>query len=156
MAKTPQIPLAEVMKAIDKKDRQWYNRLTVEQKKAFSAWMMMRYASTVRGSKAPDYLWMVNECINHKFSDISKNHPELQWLLFTVCGQGKLENHEYIKPPNARKKKNKVFEALSDLFPHLKNDEIELMLALNSLEEIKQYMIDYGMLDTEVKEIFKK
>ena len=47
MAKKPQIPLAEVMKAIDKKDRGWYNRLSAEQKKAFSAWMMMRYASSV-------------------------------------------------------------------------------------------------------------
>ena len=40
MAKKPQIPLQEVMRAIDKKDRQWYVNLTDEQKKAFSAWMM--------------------------------------------------------------------------------------------------------------------
>ena len=45
MAKKPQIPLQEVMKAIDKKDRGWYNRLDAERKKAFSPWMMMKYAS---------------------------------------------------------------------------------------------------------------
>ena len=37
MAKAPQIPLTEVMKAIDKKDRGWYNKLSDEKKKAFSA-----------------------------------------------------------------------------------------------------------------------
>ena len=73
MPKKPQIPLAEVMKAIDKKDRDWYNKLNAEQKKAFSPWMMMRYASSVQGN-ASDYVWMVNELVNHKFTDVSK-HP---------------------------------------------------------------------------------
>ena len=45
--KTPAIPLKDVMSALDKKDKNFYNRLTSEQKKAFSAWMMMRYSSSV-------------------------------------------------------------------------------------------------------------
>ena len=47
MAKKPQIPLKDVMAAIDKKDRNFYNRLNDDQRKAFSAWMMMRYCSSV-------------------------------------------------------------------------------------------------------------
>ena len=43
MAKKPQIPLKDIMAAIDKKDRNFYNNLSHEGKKAFSAWMMMRY-----------------------------------------------------------------------------------------------------------------
>jgi hypothetical protein len=154
MAKKPQIPLQEVMKAIDKKDRQWYVNLTDEQKKAFSAWMMMRYASTVRGNRSIDYLYLVNECVNRKFSDVSK-HPELQWLLFTVCGSGKVENHEYIKPPNTRKKKNKVALAVSELMPHLKSDELDLFLSLNTKDDLKDFMISAGMQDKEIKEVFK-
>jgi len=150
MAKKPQIPLQEVMRAIDKKDRQWYVNLTDEQKKAFSAWMMMRYASTVRGNRSIDYLYLVNR----KFSDVSK-HPELQWLLFTVCGSGKVENHEYIKPPNTRKKKNKVALAVSELMPHLKSDELDLFLLLNTKDDLKDFMISAGMQDKEIKEVFK-
>tara|TARA_B100000902_G_scaffold399876_1_gene473267 strand:- start:7567 stop:8034 length:468 start_codon:yes stop_codon:yes gene_type:complete len=152
--KAPKIPLNEVMRAIDKKDRGWYTKLSQEQKKAFSAWMMMRYASCVRGNMAADYLYMVNETVNNRFSDVSK-HPELQWLLFTVAGCGKPQNHEYIKPPNTRKKKNKVFNAMSELFPHLKSDEVELMLNINTKDELKQFATDSGMPDKEVKEIFK-
>ena len=63
MAKKPQIPLAEVMRAIDKKDRGWYNKLTPEQKKAFSPWMMMRYASSVQGKLAGHYLVMINDLL---------------------------------------------------------------------------------------------
>ena len=154
MAKTPQIPLSDVMKAIDKKDRTWYNRLSDEKKKAFSAWMMMRYASSVQGSCAPDYLWMVNELVNHKFSDVSK-HPELQWLLFTAAGNGKIQNHPYIKPPNSKRKKNKRSQFISDSMPHLKQDEIELILSINTDDDLKEFARSSGMSDKDIKELFK-
>lgn len=154
MAKAPQIPLSDVMKAIDKKDRTWYNKLSDEKKKAFSAWMMMRYASSVQGSSAPDYLWMVNELVNHKFSDVSK-HPELQWLLFTAAGSGKVQNHPYIKPPNSKRKKNKRSQFISDSMPHLKQDEIDILLSINSDDDLKEYARATGMSDKDIKELFK-
>ena len=155
MPKKPQIPLAEVMKAIDKKDRGWYNKLSAEQKKAFSAWMMMRYASSVQGSSAPDYIWMVNELVNHKFTDVSK-HPEFQWLLMTAAGSGKVQHHPYIKPPNSRKKKSKRGEFVSNVLPHLKADEIELFLSLNNDDSLKELALANGYEDKEIKDIFKK
>ena len=154
MAKAPQIPLSDVMKAIDKKDRTWYNKLSDEKKKAFSAWMMMRYASSVQGSSAPDYLWMVNELVNHKFSDVSK-HLELQWLLFTAAGSGKVQNHPYIKPPNSKRKKNKRSQFISDSMPHLKQDEIDILLSINSDDDLKEYARATGMSDKDIKELFK-
>ena len=67
MAKKPQIPLKDIMAAIDKKDRNFYNKLSDEGKKAFSAWMMMRYCSSVQGKNAADYIFMTNECVNYHF-----------------------------------------------------------------------------------------
>ena len=46
MAKIPLVQVKDVMRALDKKDRNFYVNLSVEQKKAFSTWMMMRYASS--------------------------------------------------------------------------------------------------------------
>jgi hypothetical protein len=153
--KDPAIPLKDVMSAIDKKDRGFYNRLTDEQKKAFSAWMMMRYASSVQGRNAAHYLFMVNELVNKNFSDVSK-HPELQWLLLSAAGSGKVEFHPYIKPPNSKKKKDKVSEFLSSIYPHFKSDEIEMLLLLNSKEELKQLAEAHGYDDKSIKDIFGK
>ena len=75
----------------------------------------MRYASSVQGN-ASDYVWMVNELVNHKFTDVSK-HPELQWLLMTAAGSGKVQHHPYIKPPNSRKKKSKRGDFCRSNFP---------------------------------------
>ena len=154
MAKKPQIPLADVMLAIDRKNRAWYDNLSDEQVKAFSAWMMMRYASSVQGPNAASYLFMVNECVNKNFMDLSK-HPELQWLLFTLCGSGKKEYHPYIKPPGSRKKKNKVGEWLSEMYPLMKADEIAMLLEINDKDDLKALARENGMTDKEIKELFK-
>lgn len=153
--KQPSIPLKSVMAALDKRDRDWYNSLTAEQKKSFSAWMMMRYASSVQGKHSAHYIFMVNELVNKNFSDISK-HPELQWLLLSACGAGKVEFHPYIKPPNSRKKKDKVTEFLSELYPHLKADEIELLIAVNDKSDLKQKAQDHGYDDKTIRDIFGK
>ena len=154
MAKKPQIPLADVMLAIDRKRHDWYDNLNDEQKKAFSAWMMMRYASSVQGGNAASYLFMVNECVNKNFMDLSK-HPELQWLLFTLCGSGKKEFHPYIKPPTSRKKKNKVAEWLSGQYPLMKADEITMLMQINDTDDFKSLAKEAGMTDKEIKELFK-
>ncbi len=154
MAKKPQIPLADVMLAIDRKRRDWYDNLNDEQKKAFSAWMMMRYASSVQGGNAASYLFMVNECVNKNFMDLSK-HPELQWMLFTLCGSGKKEFHPYIKPPTSRKKKNKVAEWLSGQYPLMKADEINMLMQINDTDDFKSLAKEAGMTDKEIKELFK-
>ena len=155
MAKKPQIPLKDVMAAIDKKDRNFYNRLNDDQKKAFSAWMMMRYCSSVQGRDAANYIYLTNELVNFQFMEVSK-HPELQWLLLSACGTGKIQFHPYLKPPNAKKKKNKVSEFLYGLYPHSKPEDIELMIKLNTNEELKALAYDYGYDDKTIKDIFGK
>lgn len=153
--KAPAIELKDVMGAVDKKNRNFYNNLSDEQKKAFSAWMMMRYASSAQGSAGAHYLFMVNELVNKHFSDISK-HPELQWLLMSACGTGKMEFHPYIKPPNGRRKKDKISEFLSSVFPLLKPDEIDLIRNINSVEDLKGLAEAHGLSDKDIAEIFGK
>jgi hypothetical protein len=153
--KAPAIALKDIMAAVDKKDRGFYNRLTTEQKKAFSAWMMMRYCSSVQGRDAANYIYLTNELVNFQFMEVSK-HPELQWLLLSACGVGKIQFHPYLKPPNAKKKKNKISEFLYGLYPHSKPEDIELMIKLNSNNELKALAYDYGYDDKTIKDIFGK
>lgn len=154
MASKAQIPLNEVMGAIDTRNHDWYENLDDEKRKSFSAWMMMRYASSVEGQLGPLYLYYVNECVNQHFSDISK-HPELQWKLLATCGRGKKARHYYVKPPSSRKKKDRVAEFLSSVFPHLKNDEIDMLKEMNTTSELKKLAIENGYTDKEIKEIWK-
>ena len=155
MPKKPQIPLKEIMAAIDKKERNFYNNLSDEQKKAFSAWMMMRYCSSVQGRDAANYIYMTNELVNYQFSEVSK-HPELQWLLLSACGVGKIQFHPYLKPPNSRKKKNKIFEFIYNIYPHMKAEDINNMIDINTKEELTEFAVAHGYDDKTIKDIFGK
>jgi len=153
MANKEKLPIKDILYAIDKKDRQWYNKLPPEKKKLFNAWLLMRYVSTVQGKSELHYIYFTNLLINQNFEEISK-HPELQWLLLTAVGTGKVETHNYIKPPTAKKKKDRVSEFLYSVYPHMKTDEIALIKTLNTAEQLKQLARDNGLDDKQIKDIF--
>lgn len=154
-AKKPAIPLNDIMLALDTKNRQYYSTLTPEQQKSFSAWLLMRYTSSVQGQNNAQYLIMTNELLNKNFSDIS-GHPELQWLLMSACGSGKKEYHPYIKPPNARRRRDPIFDMLNTIYPSMKNDEIAMLIELNTMDELRELAISHGYDDKAIQEIFGK
>jgi len=117
--------------------------------------MMMRYCSSVQGRDAANYIFMTNELVNYQFMEVSK-HPELQWLLLSACGVGKIQFHPYLKPPNSKKKKNKVTEFLYELNPHMKAEDIQILVDLNTKEELQQLAQEHGYDDKSIKDIFGK
>ena len=149
------LPLNDVLNAIDRRDFDWYNNLSDDMKKKWSSWLFVRYTSSVKGSGATDALLNTNEFVNKYYTDLYK-HEELMWKLMCLTGSGKKQFHEWIKPPTSTKKKDKVSEFISETFPHMKSDEIELYRKLNSDDDIKRMAIDMGMLDKDVDEIFGK
>jgi hypothetical protein len=151
--KEPAIPLREMLKAVDTNDFNFYSRLSTEQKKSFSAWMAMRYASAAQGNAAYHYLLMVNDIVNRDFSAL-KGHPELQWKLLCVCGIGQPTFHPWIAPGKKRKR-SKVQAFLGERFPQLSNSEIDTLEQLNSKNDIRKLAEDFGMQDKDIDELFK-
>jgi hypothetical protein len=150
-----QLPIKDMLRAIDKKDRAWYNNLSAEEQKSFNAWLLMRYVSTVQGKSEKHYLYFTNLLVNQNFSDSSK-HPELMWLLLTAAGSGRVETHNYIKPPTSRKKRDRVSVFLLSVYPHLKHDEIALIQELNTTDDLRQLAKNHGFDDEKIREIFGK
>jgi len=144
------------MGAIDTRDCDFWDSLNEEQQKKFSAWIYMRYASGCE-SKIPEinqhYLQMVNAFVNVNFNDL-RHHPQLQLQLLCLAGIGKKQYHPWMKPPKGSKK-DKLTQWLSDQFPHLKNDEIELFKSMNTAEDYVQLAEDLGYTDKQIKELFK-
>ena len=115
----------------------------------------MRYCSSVQGRDAANYIYMTNELVNYQFSEVCK-HPELQWLLLSACGVGKIQFHPYLKPPNSRKKKNKIFEFIYSIYPHMKAEDINNMIDINTKEELTEFAVAHGYDDKTIKDIFGK
>lgn len=144
-----------MLNAIDNNDLEFYNNLNEDQKKEFSPWVAMRFASSAAGGNVVSsfYLMMVNELVNKNFNDLYK-YPALQWKLLACCGAGQKIYHPWIKPPKGVKK-NKLESLISKTYPGANYDEIQMMLELNTDAELKQLAKEMGYDDKEIKDLFK-
>jgi hypothetical protein len=148
MAKDNTGPLAigNEMRQFDRKNREFYDSLTPEEQKKFSPYLMIRWGSAVEGSADLQqyYLMATNERLNRYFFDLSKNHRKLQWLLATTVSPGLgSHRHKWI-PPRKKSGDSKHRRRIEELFPHLRDDELDVLAKINTPEEIDQYIQDLG------------
>jgi len=149
------LPLNRVLGAMDRKQKDFYDSLTDEEKKAFSAFLMNRYASSVKGNPALQEWWLIatNKRVNTNFFDLAK-HPKLQWLLLTTASPGMgTAFHEWIPHKKKDAVNNKVLKTLKTLYPFAKEDELELMATINTTSDIKTHLENMGYDKKEIKEL---
>ena len=144
------------MAQLDLRNRGFYDELNDEERKKFSTYLMLRWGSVVNGIPELQqyYLQAMNERVNKRFFDINK-HPKLQWLLLTTISpnMGK-HRHEWIAY-SGKTAKNKRAQKLIELYPHIKNDEAELLSQTISDEQYKSMLIERGYSDKEIKDALK-
>jgi hypothetical protein len=134
------------MAVFDCKDRDFYDGLTAEEKKKFSNFLMIRYGSSVQGSRELQefYLIATNERLNKHFFAINR-HPKLQWLCATTVSPGMgPQRHQWIAPKKKEPGATGVRKQLAELYPHLKDDELELMSEINTKKDIDAYLKQLG------------
>jgi len=135
------------MACFDRKDRDFYDNLTDDEKKKFSNFLMIRWGSSVNGSKEMQeyYLIATNERLNKHFFNISK-HPKLQWLCATTVSPGMgVQRHNWISLKKKEAGVNSIRKQLGELFPHLEDDSLDLMATLNTQKDINEYLKKLGL-----------
>lgn len=142
------------MSQFDRKNREFYDQLTDEEKKKFSPYLMIRYGATVSGSSDLQayYLMSCNERLNKNFFDVNTSqHKKLQWLLATTVSPGMgNQYHQWIKL-GKKASDNKNIKFLRELHPHLKEDDLKLMAELNDKDDLKDYARGLGWADKDIK-----
>jgi hypothetical protein len=142
--------------AIDLGAKDLWENFTEEQRKQISFYLLNRYASSIKTTdrEAQELaIFKTNEYFNKHFFSLSK-HPKLLWYL--VCMTGNAEKKIYFHEWIGFKKKdgdNKIIKVLEQLFPHLKDDELELMAKITDKNDIKTYARELGMSDDEIKKL---
>ena len=134
------------MAVFDRKDRTFYDSLTIDEKKKFSNFLMIRYGSSVQGGRDLQefYLISTNERLNKHFFTINR-HPKLQWLCATTVSPGMgTQRHTWIAPKKKESGAGSIKKQLSELFPHLKDDELEVLAEINTKKDIEAYVKALG------------
>lgn len=142
----------EALAAIDKKDYGYYDRLTEEQKKKFTPYMLIVWASNVKGNRDLQnyYVQSVNHYANKYYLDenITK-HPKLQWLMLCAAspGMGK-QFHQWI--PQIKEKVSKLKEQAKHkdikdyykkVYPKTEDDVINEIATLFVQQQHKKYRV---------------
>jgi hypothetical protein len=134
------------MAQFDCKNRRFYDELTDEERKKFSNYLMIRWGSAVQGSAELQefYLIATNERLNKHFFAINR-HPKLQWLCATTVSPGMGTNrHQWIAPKKKEGSTSAIRKQLAELFPTLKNDELDVMSAITTKKELDSYLQKLG------------
>ena len=149
------INIAQEMRAVDKKDREFYDNLTDEERKQFSTYLMIRWSSCIACNSSEleqYYLLATNERLNKNFFAVPKEHDKLNWLATTTISPGcGTQRHEWISAPKKATANGKIEKFLTAHFPELNPEDITLMASLNDLKSIKEYAKDLGMMPDQIK-----
>jgi hypothetical protein len=134
------------MAQFDRKNRKFYDELTPEERRKFSTYLMIRWGSCVQGSRELQefYLIATNERLNKHFFSLSR-HPKLQWLLATTVSPDLgTQRHQWIAPKKKEANFSGIKKQLAELYPHMKDDEIELMARINTKKDIDEHLKSMG------------
>jgi hypothetical protein len=134
------------LNALDKKDYNYFENLTEEQKRKFVPYMMTHWMSAIKGNgdlqgyylRSVDYHANVN-----LFNEYVQKHPKLQWLMLCAAspGLGK-QFHQWIPHLSAKvsnlkepAKLKDVKEYFSKVYPKADSTDLE--------EYAKQFVVDH-------------
>ena len=134
------------MRQLDTKNRDFYDELTSEEKKKFSTFLMLRWGSCVDGAQELQeyYVQSCNHYLNKHFFTNNK-HPKLQGLCATAMSPGMgAMRHNWIAAKKKEPGASSIRKQLVELFPHYKDDEIEVLSKIVTKKEIDVYIRDHG------------
>jgi hypothetical protein len=152
------IPLKEVLIAVDLKAKNLWDDIDDEQRKALKSelWILNRYVSNVKSSNVDaqkHFVFMVNECFNKHWFTLQK-HPKLLWQLLCLCSLDgeKTFFHEWIG--HSKKKTSGKREALlREIYPNMKDDDLETLLEINSDVDFRDIAREMGWAEKDVKNL---
>ena len=142
------LSIANEMAQFDSKNRQFFDELTDEERKKFSPFLMIRYGSSVSGSRDLQefYLIATNERLNKRFFAVNTTqHKKLQWLMATTVSPGLGGfRHNWISPKKKESTNTAVRKQLAELFPDYKDDELDLLAEITTKKELDTYLQELG------------
>ena len=150
---TAKLDIKRELNAVDQKNYEFYDKLTDEERKAFSPYILMRYTASVQGDRDTQewFLERTNEMVNKNHWDLSKNHKALLWNLFAATGAGVNCYHPYLAA-GKKEKANKIEKLLVELYPAMKMNEIKMLAKMMDKNDIKELFDKMGFDKKQRKE----
>lgn len=139
------LDLKRELAAVDLRNKDFYDKLTDEEKKSFNPYILMRFVSNVDGDADLQewFVLMTNELVNKNHWTLSKNHKGLLWKLYAGVGAGVKAFHPYLAASKAEKV-NKLESLIAELNPTMKMSDVKLLTSLMDKNDIEDLFDKLG------------
>lgn len=148
------LPLNEIFMAMDMDAKGAFDEWSDEERKELNFWLLNRYASSVAGSRDAKE-WAVvstNEYYNKNWNILGTRHPKLQWQLLCATHNASRKSRQHVWQGLKQKGGDvKIVKWLKEMFPNMKEDEVNLLATISTKQELKQYAEDHGLDKKDVK-----
>ena len=142
MAKTSKLDIFKMLGAVDRKEYTFYDNLSDDERKGFSAFLGLKWGANVSGNNLAQHYYLVsmNNYANKHLFDINK-HPKLQWLTLVAGSPNFGEyRHEWLgtKKQSSSKVKNDIKKRLMEIYPLYKEEDIDVLGTMITKKDLKK------------------
>ena len=141
------LDIKEMMRAVDSRDKTWYNRLSEDNKKLYSPYMTMKWTVSVDHQDPAIqefYIEEVNENVNKHLWTLSKNHKSILWKLTAMCGSTFQMFHKWIYPKKNKTSQKSKMKELQEYYPTMKQSDLNVLDAQLTTKEWNLIKQQYG------------
>ena len=134
------------LKAVDFRNKDYYDCIDDHERSLYSPFMLMRYASSVSSKDqfyVEHYVEMINECVNKHLFTLSGKHKKLCWILTSMCGALQQQFHPWIKP--MKRVQNKTLKQLLTIYPNMKESDLETLDKIITDKEFEELLEEHGI-----------
>ncbi len=142
------LDIKQMMRAVDTRDKNWFQNLSEEDKKLYSPYMTLKWTASVEHKDRAVqefYIEEANSNINKHLWTLSKNHKGLLWKLSAMCGSTFVLFHKWIYPKKKTGSTKSKMKELQDLYPTAKQVDLDLLDATMSTKEFTALKKDHGI-----------
>ena len=126
------LDIKAMMRAVDSRNKTWYDRLSDEDKKLYSPYMSMKWTAAVEHKERAIqefYIEEVNENVNKHLWTLSKNHKSLLWRLTAMCGSTFHMFHKWFYPKKKKTSEQSKTQEPQESCPTAKPADLPVLAA---------------------------
>lgn len=149
MATERKLDIFRVLGSADKKQADFYAKLTPEERKEFQPFLVARWMS---GTSAAVQICLLNEFVNPYAFSLT-NHKQLLWQLLTICSTGKSQRYVWNKLPAKRETgRPNAIKCVKEYFGYSTRDALDAMEILTR-SQILDFAEQLGWQTEEIAKI---
>ena len=148
----------EVLPALYKGKLDFFENLSEKEQKEITPFTLMKWLSSAGGFEELAPI-LINDLVNKGFWDLS-HHKELQWKILCVVASeisNRVPRHSWISMKKESSSTPKLDKLILFKYPLINDNEVELYkYKFSGKEEVKEFCLEFGLSDTEIKEVVKE